>query len=127
MAAKDLEALDDATILRTALSDRRDFGIAPYIDELARRALENPDLLDAACEAVTNGRQLLPRHPAPAWGAGARILDSGNPTAIQRLLSSMDSWSSTEQRDLIDFWAGNYQGEAGIKRLSELYGWSPKI
>lgn len=126
MTAKDLTLLSDDEIIRTALSENKSFNQAAYMDELARRALDRPELIEVACEAVENGRQMLPRHPAPGWAAGARLLDSGNRKVIERLLASMDRWSSTEQNDMIDFWAGNKKREAARLHLKQVYGWAPK-
>jgi hypothetical protein len=115
MANRDLTALDEAALLKQTRPARprraadhgeslEDLLNMPYIDELARRALENPELLDLACDAITRWRAWLPRHPPPGWLAAARILDSGDRAAIDRLVRAMNAWSPLERSDLLRWW-----------------------
>lgn len=96
-------------------------------DELARRALENDRLWDAAFAAIRSDRARKPRYfPYGSYKAIARILDSGNERMIRRLFQEMDSWTAYEQQDAIGPWAGYKRVAEATQELQARYGWSPK-
>lgn len=96
-------------------------------DELARRALEQGDLLDALCAAMRQDRAVASRYvPYGTFMAVARILDSGNERAIRRLFHEMDDWTAVEQRDAIGPWAGYRRVAEATRELVARYGWAPK-
>lgn len=96
-------------------------------DELARRALEREDLLDAVCATIGRDRAIGARYiPYGTYMAIGRILDSGNERAIRRLLLEMDGWTAVEQSDAIGPWAGYRRVAEATRDLVARYGWSPK-
>lgn len=96
-------------------------------DELARRALEREDLLDALCAAMRQDRAIAVRYvPYGTFMAVARVLDSGNERAIRRLLHEMDDWTAVEQQDAIGPWAGYRRVTEATRELVARHGWAPK-
>ena len=97
-------------------------------DELARRALEQEDVLDALCAAIRQDRAIAVRYYIPygTFMAVARILASGNERAIRRLFHKMDDWTAVEQQDAIGPWAGYRRVAEATRQLVARHGWAPK-
>ena len=126
MDAEEAQKLSDAELIRfTKIQGSQASWMAT--DELARRALQNENLLDATCAAIRQDRTPKPRYvPYGSLAAVARFLDSGNERAIRRLLQEMDTWTADEQEFAIAPWAGYKRVVEGTLELKERYGWFPK-
>ena len=105
----ELQDLSDREVIERAF--RRAGSQASWlaIDELARRALIKPHYI-----------------PYGSHMAVARILNSGNETAIRRLLREMDGWTAYEQEDAISPWAGHKRVAESTRELVARYDWSPR-
>ena len=96
-------------------------------DELARRALENQQLLSVAIKVISADRTMKPHYiPYGCYLAVPRILNSSNKQAIQLLIEEMDTWNSHEQEDVIRAWAGQKRLAEATQELYTAYKWSPK-
>jgi hypothetical protein len=127
MVEPDLTGLSDAEIVRRALYPEKILAKMYVVDELARRAIENPSLLEAAAEAISLDKTVTMHWSPPlGWLGASRILTSGKPTAIAHLLKEMDTWSSDEQADLMRLVAGPGKLVDLTKEFQGKYGWLPK-
>jgi hypothetical protein len=101
-------------------------GRATY--ELARRALDNPGLLEPALTAIDRDHVRLPKSfPPLGWLAAARILGSENHDATSALLDAMSAWESNDQRGLLEWCLPRGQRSAWLRRFGSAYGWKPGI
>ena len=123
----DLTGLGNAELVRRALYPGKALAKAFAIDELARRAIEDPSLLDAAAEAI-RAEKTVQMHASPplGWLGASRILASGNAPATAHLLQEMDAWTANEQEDLISLVAGPRRLGELTEEFREKYGWSPR-
>ena len=127
MATPDLTGLSDAEVVRQALHPARVLAKAHAIDELARRAIDNPDLLDAAAEAIRATKTLQTRRGPPlGWLGASRILTAGQPAATAHLLTEMNGWTADEQEDLMRLVAGPGRLKDLTLDFQEKFGWMPK-
>lgn len=127
MMETELGMLSDQEMIERATMSKDDNTRWIAVEELARRALENEKLLDAACAAIGQDKTINLRYrPYGSYMAIGRILDSGNERAIRRLLHEMDGWTAVEQRDAIAPWAGYKRVAEGTLELVARYNWSPK-
>jgi hypothetical protein len=127
VAEPDLAGLSDPEVVRQALHPKKVLAKAFAIDELARRAIEDPGLLDAASEAI-RAEKTVEMHAAPplGWLGASRILMSGNAVATTHLLREMDTWTANEQEDLMSLVAGPGRLGEFTKEFRDKYAWSPK-
>jgi hypothetical protein len=118
----------DEELTKLALSQSKVIAKAHAIDELARRAIANPELLKKAVQAIGRERTLAPRLGPPlGWLRACRILESGNDEAISALLQEMNGWSTTDQRDLVRLWSGRDRFHERTSYLKSKYQWGPKF
>jgi len=97
------------------------------IAELARRAVANHALLEAAYAAIRSEKRIGFHAGFPAGWLGAdEIYLSQDAAAIRGLLHEMDSWEDTEQEDLVRHWAGKDGLAALTSKLRTVYGWEPR-
>lgn len=127
MAVPDLTGLSDDEVVQRALNPVRALARAHAIDELARRAIEKPALLDAAAKAIGTWKTVETRWGPPlGWLGASRILTSGQPAATGRLLQEMDGWTADEQEDLMRLVAGPGRLADLTRDFQEKFGWTPK-
>jgi hypothetical protein len=127
MAAPDLTGLSDDDVVRQALDPARALVRAHAIDELARRAIDKPALLDAAAKAIGAWKTVETRWGPPlGWLGASRILTSGQPAATERLLQEMNGWTADEQEDLMRLVAGPGRLADLTRDFQEKFGWAPK-
>lgn len=127
MPHPDFAKLDDRALAEAALDEKLGFVRAKAIMELADRALTNPALLDRVREAISTDRSIGFHRQAPlGWFGADQIYLSGQEHAMRALLAEMNSWSSSEQEDLVRHWAGRRGIAVVTEELKALYGWSPR-
>ena len=127
MTRSEVQALSDEKVIKHAFGPQGWQASWIAIDELARRALANEQLLDTACAAIGRDRAIGVHYvPYGSYAAVGRILESGNDRAIRHLLREMDGWTAHEQEDAISPWAGHKRLKEGTRELMVRYGWSPK-
>lgn len=125
--SNDFALIDDEGLVEMAVDGQPSPRKALLIEELAKRALSDPQLSDAACRAISSERAMRPRLGLPLGTlGGAAILDSGDETLIAILLTAMDAWSADEQRDLIRQVAGREAFETYTRDLQNKYNWTPQ-
>ena len=127
MAEPDFTGLTDEQLIVAAHNERLGLSRAFAIEELVKRASRDPNLVRAACAAISSDRRIRSRMGIPVGWLGADwIYLSGQEHIIRRLLEEMASWDAIEQEDLIRHWAGNGKLAALSRELEQRYGFVPR-
>lgn len=106
MPKPDFAKLDDISLAAASFEQKLGISRALAIEELAKRALNKPELLPEACKAIAIDRRIGFHAGFPVGWLGADLIFlSGQDRAIRCLLSEMDAWEPTEQEDLVRHWA----------------------
>jgi hypothetical protein len=127
MSFSDFKEFKDDELLLASRDTKLGIARGLAIEELARRALGNPRLLDPVCEAISSDRKLGFHARAPIGWLGANCLYiSRQEQAVKCLLTWMNTWEANEQEDLVRHWAGKGNLATLSRELHDSYGWSPK-
>jgi hypothetical protein len=123
----DYMAMDDVALVAAANNTKLGLSRAFAIEALAARALENSELLDVACTAISGDRKIGFHVGMPVGWLGAdKIFSSGQEAAIRKLLLTMNNWKANEQEDLVRHWAGKGKLNALTTELIRQHGWQPR-
>ena len=98
------------------------------IDELARRALERPELMadvHAEIGRARSWRELQAGAPIGYMAAG-RLLGTNDDEAVKQFLLYLNGWEGQDQLDLLRWWAGPHLAER-IEDFGRRFGWEPKF
>jgi hypothetical protein len=127
MNTKQFADVDDRALVSASQDAGLGLARAFAIEELAGRALKNPQLLADACAAISSDKRIGFHTGAPlGWLGADRLFLSGQEEAIRHLLNAMNAWDATEQEDLVRHWAGKGRLKVLTQELSLRYGWSPR-
>lgn len=127
MTKLNFNELDDSSLINAASDTKLGLSRAFAIETLASRALQKYDLLDATCKAISSERAIGFHAGMPiGWLGADKIFLSGQEIAIQKLLFEMNSWSATEQEDLVRHWAGRGKFDQLSSELKKNFNWQPR-